>query len=285
MSYTFTKLFSSITESTLWCESDHTRIVWICMLAMADREGRVFASIPGLANRSRVPVEAARIAVERFLSPDPDSRTPDNEGRRIAPIDGGWRLLNHAKYRAIRDAEARKESKRNYINKRRALERVEKLSTVDRGRLIAEADTDTEALKEKKARKRAIPQGFGISERVRDWAQEHGHTDLEKRLEAFVGYASRNGKHYVDWDRAFMDAVREDWAKLSTGTAARSATDGAWLEFRACIRDQKPPLNGSVGILGPIIQRFGGIHRLGERSTYDLDRLRDEFDRVYMGGN
>ena len=84
---TFTKLFSSITESTVWCEDSDTRIVWIAMLAMADKSGRVFGSVPGLANRARVSVDACREAITKFLSPDPDSRTPDNEGRRIEPIE------------------------------------------------------------------------------------------------------------------------------------------------------------------------------------------------------
>lgn len=125
MSVTFTKLFSSITESTVWCEPDRTRLVWIAMLAMADAHGRVWASIPGLANVARVPVEDCRTALDTFLGPDRDSRTTTNEGRRIEPIDGGWRLLNHAKYRAIRDEESIRESKRKYMATRRAKEKQE----------------------------------------------------------------------------------------------------------------------------------------------------------------
>jgi hypothetical protein len=155
MSITFTKLFTSITESTLWQEDDQTRLTWITMLAMADKNGRVFAAIPGLASRARVPLESAEKALERFLSPDPYSRTPDHEGRRIEKIDGGWRLLNHAKYRELRDEEAIRESKRAYINNRRAKEREAKslgvtavpqdVENVERCRHNAEADTDAEA--------------------------------------------------------------------------------------------------------------------------------------------
>ena len=50
---TYAKLFSSITESTVWCEPMPTRIVWITMLAMSDRNGCVCATVPGLANRAR----------------------------------------------------------------------------------------------------------------------------------------------------------------------------------------------------------------------------------------
>ena len=144
MSVTFTKLFSSITESTIWCEPDTTRLAWITMLAMADSKGRVWASIPGLANRARISVDAARSAIAAFLAPDPDSRTPEHEGRRIEPIDGGWRLLNHEKYRSIRDEESAKESKRKYIRERRERERAaaQVVENVERGRDNAEEEAE-----------------------------------------------------------------------------------------------------------------------------------------------
>jgi hypothetical protein len=116
------------------------------MLAMADRRGRVWGSIPGLANRARVSVEACERALEKFKSPDKYSRTGENEGRRVADIEGGWTLLNHGKYRAIRDEEAIKESKRVSIAKRRAREKANvdtNVEKVDRCRDNAEADTES----------------------------------------------------------------------------------------------------------------------------------------------
>ena len=144
MSVTFTKLFSSITESTVWCEPDSTRITWITMLAMADRGGRIWASVPGLAGRARVSVKACREALKCFLSPDPDSRTKEFEGRRIEEIDGGWRLLNHAKYRELRDEAERQEYQRTWISRKRRLSK----STVDQSRppsTYAEAEAEAEA--------------------------------------------------------------------------------------------------------------------------------------------
>jgi hypothetical protein len=138
---TFTKLFSSITESTIWCEDDRTRIVWITMLAMANKNGFVFGSAPGLANRARVPVQAVRVALAKFQQPDPDSRTKDFEGRRIAEIDGGWKLLTYDKHRSIRDEEERKEYMKNLMRQKRAA-----VSNVShRKPLLAQAEADTEA--------------------------------------------------------------------------------------------------------------------------------------------
>ena len=105
----YTKLFNSIISSTIWTEDDQTRIVWITMLAMADKNGEVQGSIPGLARMAGVTVEATEKALSKFLSPDPYSRTKDEEGRRIEEIEGGWAMINHAKYRLMASKEDQKE--------------------------------------------------------------------------------------------------------------------------------------------------------------------------------
>lgn len=133
--FSFTKLFSSITESTIWAEPDHVRIVWITMLAMCDRQGRVYATIPGLAGRARVSVEQCEEALHKFLSPDKYSRSKEFDGRRIEDIDGGWLLLNYERYRELRDSEADRERKRKWAAKHRAYEkRRREASTVDQRR-------------------------------------------------------------------------------------------------------------------------------------------------------
>lgn len=101
----FTKLFESILDSTVWQEDLHVKIVWITMLAMKDIDGVVHASIPGLAKRAGVTIPQCEDALDRFLAPDKYSRTKDHEGRRIEAVDGGWVVLNHDKYRDLLDAE------------------------------------------------------------------------------------------------------------------------------------------------------------------------------------
>jgi len=144
----YSKLFSSITTSTIWCESDSTRLVWITMLAMADRNGYVGASIPGLASIARVDVEKCRAAIACFLSPDPDSRTQAHEGRRIEEADRGWNILNYDDFRKRLDAEAVKESKRLWWEKNRgkgATLEGEKssLDELDETRHITDSDSDS----------------------------------------------------------------------------------------------------------------------------------------------
>jgi len=149
MTATFTKLFQSITASTIWCESDGTRIVWITMLAMADRNGEVAGSIPGLAGIARVSVEDCRKAIKTFLAPDPDSRTKEFEGRRIEEIPGGWRLLNYELYRKMQDAESAKEAKRKWWRENRSKSALDQqLDNASESRsdsMQAEAEAEAEA--------------------------------------------------------------------------------------------------------------------------------------------
>lgn len=146
----YTKLFGSIVASTIWREEKETKIVWITMLAMADRWGDVQASIPGLADLARVSVAEARKAIVVLSSPDPDSRTEDNEGRRIEAIDGGWRLINYEKYRAKMSAEDRREYLREKQREHRAKKRT--LSTsVNNGQQKSTPSTHAEAEAEAEA--------------------------------------------------------------------------------------------------------------------------------------
>lgn len=170
MSMTFTKLFSSITESSVWMQGDRTRLVWIAMLAMADKHGRVWSSVPGLANRARVPVEAVERALGIFLTPDPFSRTKDFEGRRIEAIDGGWRLLNHGKYRALRDEEDRRAKDAERQRRCRANRHGESV-TVTPGHAIADAATEAKEREERAALPPVeLPKGFPPTE---DEAAKH----------------------------------------------------------------------------------------------------------------
>jgi hypothetical protein len=95
----FVKLYGSILDSSIWLEPAGTRLLWITMLAMADAEGVVTASVRGLASRARITKDSCLAGLATLSSPDPDSKNPENEGRRIEKVDGGWVILNQRAYR------------------------------------------------------------------------------------------------------------------------------------------------------------------------------------------
>lgn len=114
----FTLLWSKILDSSIWMESKETRIVWITMLAMKDKDGHVKAAKAALAHRARVTLEECETALKTLMEPDPQSMTPDNEGRRIQEEPGGWLILNHDLYRF--STEAKREFWRDQKAKQRA---------------------------------------------------------------------------------------------------------------------------------------------------------------------
>jgi len=71
----------------------------------------------------------------------------------------------------------------------------------------------TEGRKERKEGKEVqIPENFNISEKVILWAEKNGHTNLQKHFDNFVLKAQAKGYKYVNWDSAFMGAIRDNWA-------------------------------------------------------------------------
>lgn len=75
--------------------------------------------------------------------------------------------------------------------------------------------------KRRKTEKCHLPEDFGISEAVKAWAAEKGHARLTDHLESFRAKSKAKAYTYADWDSAFMEAVRADWAKLG------ASNDGA----------------------------------------------------------
>ena len=119
MSEGYTKLFSSIIHSTIWQESKDTKILWVTMLAMANKRGEVMASVPGLAKAAGLTIAETQAYIVQLTSADEFSRTKDYDGRRIEEIDGGWKILNHAKYREKMSADQERERKKKWDQENR----------------------------------------------------------------------------------------------------------------------------------------------------------------------
>lgn len=79
-------------------------------------------------------------------------------------------------------------------------------------------ETETECVPKKTSRKKTqttIPKDFAISDEVRAWAKENGHSRLEERLSHFITVSKAKAYEYADWDSAFRNAISGDWAKLA----------------------------------------------------------------------
>lgn len=118
---TFALLWGKILDSSLWVkESKETRLVWVTILAMKDLEGRVYASVIGLADRAKVTPDECRTALRIFLSPDPDDTSKVEDGKRLREIPGGWQVVNNELYRFSTD------EKREFWRQQKAEQRAAK---------------------------------------------------------------------------------------------------------------------------------------------------------------
>lgn len=144
----YVKLFSSILTSSVWSEDNATRIVWITMLALADKDGDVRSSPSGLARLANVSIEECQKALAKFQAPDPEDPTQENEGRRIEERDGGWFIFKYQHYRALQDQETRKAQWRESSKKHRqqqSAKRQHRVSTNQHGSAHTDTESDTES--------------------------------------------------------------------------------------------------------------------------------------------
>lgn len=110
----YAKVFAQIFDSTI-AEDHQVRHVFMDLLLLSDMDGVVNMTHQAIARRTNMPLDLITRAIGILESPDPQSRTPDFEGRRLVRVDDrdwGWRIVNYLKYRAISSEEQRREKGR-----------------------------------------------------------------------------------------------------------------------------------------------------------------------------
>ena len=116
----YNKLFTKILDSTIWLESNPTRIVWITFLAVMDEDGFVALSAVGnVAARARVTMDEAQSSIDTLEAPDSADPSQEFEGRRIERVPYGWMVLNAGKYRDLIKRETAKIQTRARVAKHR----------------------------------------------------------------------------------------------------------------------------------------------------------------------
>lgn len=111
----FVKWDEGLLDSSLWAaavEEPRLLLVW-AVLTLKARPPHGIAEIaaPAVALRVGVPLAEAERLLQILEAPDPYTRD-GTEGRRIERVDGGYRILNFARYRKVRDQDARREQTR-----------------------------------------------------------------------------------------------------------------------------------------------------------------------------
>ena len=145
----YAKIFSQIYDGTL-CTSGpwEALVTFQQLLILADQDGVVDMTAAAIARRTTIPIDIITRGIAALMEPDPESRTPDEGGRRLVPLaDGrswGWRIVNYVKYRQIKREEDRREYHREYWHKRK-LKASTATQQAQPNQPIAEAEAEAEA--------------------------------------------------------------------------------------------------------------------------------------------
>jgi len=237
----FTKLVPEIVMSSIWNESPEVRCVWITMLAIKDEHGIVLGTEETLARIANVTLQNVTDAIERFSSPDKNSRTPDNEGRRIAKYDGGWIVLNHGKYRA-NDAVLREKTRERVrrFREKKAMEKGSKTGNVTETLPSASASASVSEIKDRvQVEGKAIDLPFG-EQFAAAWSEwQVFRREIKKPLRAttikrqleFLGAMSEG-----DAVGAITRSISNGWTGLFAHTSGAKPERPIWQDCAARCR-------------------------------------------------
>lgn len=118
------KIFDSMYDGTI-AEDWRALITFQQMIVLCDADGTIDMTPGSIARRTGIPIEHIKAGIDILENPDPYSRTPDQEGRRIVRLDEhrawGWYLVNHAYYKGLQDSDEVRRQNRD--RKRRQRER------------------------------------------------------------------------------------------------------------------------------------------------------------------
>lgn len=111
----YAKVFNQIFDSSI-ADDYRVRQFFVDLLVLADMNGVVDMTANAISGRTRMPIELVKEFLTILQSPDPQSRTPVADGRRIVLLDEhrswGWCIVNYSKFRAIASEEQRREKTR-----------------------------------------------------------------------------------------------------------------------------------------------------------------------------
>lgn len=145
----FVKVFDQILDSSI-AENYELRHFFEDMLKLADSSGVVDMTPEAIARRINLPLAKVRPFLVELGQPDPKSRSPQHEGRRLVPVDShrdwGWLIVNYEHYRSIRNEEARRAYNRDAKRQSRERQKLRAGQTLrQRVRLDVAADPVTRA--------------------------------------------------------------------------------------------------------------------------------------------
>jgi len=116
------KIFDCMYEGTLYGHWEAI-VTLQQMLVLCNSEGVIDMTPQAISARTSIPLEIIIKGIDILSEPDPYSRTPGEDGKRIVLMDvhrpWGWLIVNHAKYQKLRNRQDKLEADRQRIGEKR----------------------------------------------------------------------------------------------------------------------------------------------------------------------
>lgn len=144
----YAKIFTQMYDGTLGSKGPWEALVTFQqLLILSDNQGHVDMTPEAISKRTTVPLKIILKGLRELEKPDPGSRTPDEDGRRIMLLadhrDWGWRIVNYGIYNVLRSEVDRRDYMKGYMRQKRDL-----LAPVNSGKLplgqLAPVDVDVD---------------------------------------------------------------------------------------------------------------------------------------------
>ena len=253
----YAKLFASLYNGTLRGRANPI-LVFTNLLAHADRHGYVDMHFTAISDEVGISVDEVKSAILELEAPDSESRSPDENGRRLIRLDEhrawGWRIVNAKKYREIRNEEERREQNRLNQAEYRKRKSAEVSSRQRMSGVSAHTDADADADAEADRSNKGIigrqvvesPPGFPKSEAEAISAADKIGVPAEfaagyYNLAVGRGYCDSKGVQLRSWPhavKAVYEISKSTHIERATAAAARAEKPLTVLDLKT-IRDTK----------------------------------------------
>ena len=190
------KIFESIYEGSLYGHWEAI-VTFQAMIVLANEDGELDMTPQALAGKTSIPIHVIKAGLAILQKPDPDSRSPLHEGRRIIPLEEGrafgWQIVNYTHYRNLASREDKKRADRDRVAEKRS----RKINDV------ADCRND--------------------SQKVADVAHTDTNTNTELDLDRPIGPAYVTTSFDSFWDsypkKVAKEAARKAWRKINPSAA------------------------------------------------------------------
>lgn len=188
-------------------------VVFQQMIIFCDPDG-VFDMTPeALHHRTGIPLDIIKEGIKALEMPDPESRSPAEEGRRIVRISDernwGWQIVNHPYYRDLQRAEDKRAGNRKRQQKLRdkkkcgdvnASQPVTPRNTASRKSRHTDADANANAKRGEDEQSKSLPTDFWYTPEMVAKARAEGlDINFDAETKKFILWVQSKGKTSLNW--------------------------------------------------------------------------------------